>query len=110
MAAPNTNRFEIGPRDGSIVTSNTTDVSTWRTSLTTDNAIAAGMARTTTVQVSPYIVDSMALYEAYWVGEPYQPCCWSSFNSNFGVNSVIYGGGGPEKITGVGYAPGFPDN
>ncbi len=106
-AAPNGNRFEMGPRDGSIVTSNTTDVSTWRTSLTTDNAIAAGLARTTTVQVSPYIVDSMALYEAYWSGQPYNAF---SYNSNFAVNSVIYGAGGPEKVTGLGLAPGFPDN
>jgi RHS repeat-associated protein len=112
-AAPNGNRFEMGPlKPGrSIVTSNTTDVSTWDTSVTTQNAITAGLARETSVSVSRnFFPDSMALYEAYWVGQPYEPCCWSSFNSNFANNSVIYGAGGPEKVTGVGIAPGFPDN
>jgi len=110
IAAPNGNRFEVGPllRQGRpIVTSNTTDVSTWRTSLTTDSAIAAGLARTATVDVSiSGFVTSMGLYEAYFGGQQYNAF---SYNSNFVVNSVIYGAGGPE-VKNLGYTPGFPDN
>ena len=49
---------------------------------------------------------NMALYEAYWVGQAYQ---WHSLNSNFAVNSVLYGAGGP-MVEGLGFTPGFPDN
>ena len=110
LAAPNGNRFEMGPllRQGRpIVTSNTTDVATWDTSLTTQNAIAAGLARTTTVNVSASgFVTSMALYEAYFGGQPYNAF---SCNCNFAVNSVIYGAGGPE-VKGLGYTPEFSGN
>ncbi|MDP3722679.1 MAG: RHS repeat-associated core domain-containing protein, partial [Candidatus Omnitrophota bacterium] len=110
IAAPNGNRFEMGPllRQGRpIVTSNTTDVSTWDTSLTTQSAIAAGLATTATANVSASgFVTSMGLYEAYFGGQQYNAL---SYNSNFAVNSVIYGAGGPE-VKNLGYTPGFPDN
>ena len=109
-AAPNSNRFEMGPllRQGRpIVTSNTTDISAWPTATTTQNAIAAGLGNQVNVSVNgAFFPDSMALYEAYFGGQPYQ---WYSYNSNFAVNSVIYGAGGPE-VKNLGYAPGFPDN
>ncbi len=109
--APNDNRFEMGPLRQAgrepIVTSNTTDVSTWATSRATQSAIAAGLARTTPVNVSTSgFVTSMGLYEAYFGGQQYNAF---SYNSNFAVNSVIYGAGGLE-VKNLGYTPGFPDN
>jgi len=48
---------------------------------------------------------AMVNYELTWVGRPYSAL---SHNSNYAVNSVVYGAGG--QIEGnLGYSPGFPD-
>ena len=102
--------WEMGPLKpgGPIATSNTVDASTWSTAMTTQQAIAQGLTTEVQVPVSSSVMgDSMALYEAYWGGQPYQAF---SHNSNFAVNSVMYGAGGPEQVQGLGAAPGFPDN
>jgi hypothetical protein len=99
--------WEMGPNEmRSIVTSNTVaNISDWGTAMTTQAAIAAGLSVETTVQVSSSgLQEAIALYEQTWVGEPYSP---TSHNSNFAVNSVIYGAGSniPELDR---WTPGFP--
>ena len=108
-AAPNGNRFEMGPfgPTRSIATSNTVDdLTVWGTSKATQTAIAAGATQTATVNVSASgFVTSMALYEAYFGGQPYNAF---SYNSNFAADSAIYGAGGPD--VNLGFTPSFSDN
>lgn len=97
--------WEMGPVKGKIQTSNTAeDLSGWDTNITTQKAIASGLARETTVQVNSWGWDQSGMtYEKYWVGQPYIA---TNHNSNYATAMRIYGSNGdvPDDI---GWAPQF---
>lgn len=100
------NTWEMGPFKGRITTSNTVqDLSTWGTHITTQKAIATGAMSNTSIEISASgLQKAIGLYEESWLGQLY---VGTNYNSNYAVNSVIYGGGGnaPENL---GLTPGFP--
>ena len=103
-------KFEMGPQNHIITTSSSIDnLASWGTSKCTNNSLALGGR-----YIEPYDVqvnmsalrDNIALYKSTFAGKlPYSA---TNHNSNFAVNSVIYGAGGdvPEGS----WAPGFPDS
>lgn len=101
--------WEMGPDlSGKIATSTSIkDLGSWGTHLTTQEAIASGAFTAATTQVSASgLSEAIGLYDTYFVktGMSYLA---KNHNSNYAVNTVIYGAGGnsPE----IGWAPGFPD-
>lgn len=100
--------WEMGPQDGIIQTTNTADnLSGWGTHITTEKSLGLGgsYARSFDAQVNfNALQENISLYETTFAGKfSYNAL---NHNSNFAVNSVIYGAGGDVP---VGYrAPGFP--
>jgi RHS repeat-associated protein len=99
--------WEMGPSNGKIATSDTvSDLSNWGTYRATASAISSGATSSVTVEVSASgLKEATAIYGHFWNGQPYIA---TNHNSNYAVNSVIYGAGG--DVSGdLGWAPGFPD-
>ena len=94
---------------GMINTTNTIDnLADWGTHITTEKSLALGgrYVESFKVQVNgAALQDNIALYESTFAGQYSYNAL--NHNSNFAVNSVIYGAGGdvPEGI----FTPGFPD-
>lgn len=98
--------WEMGPYKGMINTSNTVeDLSTWGTHITTQRAIASRAINIYRTNVSASgLKEAQALFEQYFAGQRYM---MDDRNSNFAVNTVIYGAGGhvPENDL---WTMGFP--
>lgn len=100
--------IEMGPNiRGNIRTSGTVeDIMNWNTHRHTQQALEAGTARISSVNVSSSgLVEAVALYEQYWVSTntKYSPI---SYNSNYAVNTIIYSAGGSVP-GGIGFNPPF---
>jgi RHS repeat-associated protein len=105
-----TNTWEMGPGPGKkIVTSSTVeDLANWDTNIATQKAIAKEAISTSTTNVSASgLGEAMDLYDTYFVktGMTYNAL---NHNSNYAVNSVIYGAGGDIPAD-LGWTPGFPN-
>ncbi|MBU1121609.1 MAG: hypothetical protein KKF54_02790 [Candidatus Omnitrophica bacterium] len=100
-------KWEMGPKEGIIQTTNTVgDLELWGTHVTTEKAISAGGGYAPTYDIKVNISalrETIILYEETFVGMQYDPI---NHNSNYAVNSVIYGAGGDTPT--VIRAPGFP--
>jgi hypothetical protein len=104
-------KFEMGRygEGGMIHTTDTVDnLSGWGTHLSTEKSLALGgrYIESFDVQVNMAALrGNISLYETTFAGKfSYNA---GNHNSNFAVNSVIYGAGG--DIPEAGWAPGFPD-
>ena len=105
--------WEMGPENGLIQTTNTVgNLNNWGTHGTTQRSLALGGDYIESLQISVNadgLQEAIALYEIMIAGN----FEYSAFNhnSNFAVNSVLYGAGGDIPLGGnaVGRAPGFPD-
>jgi hypothetical protein len=102
--------WEMGPQKGIITTRNTATEG-WPTAKTTNISLSMGSPVSLESTVSLSLVGlkgGISTYESYWArgNVPYNK---GSYNSNYAVNSVVYGAGGnvPENL---GYSPGFPDS
>ncbi len=101
--------WEMGPENGLLQTTNSAkNLSGWGTHLATENSLALGgrYIESFNIQVNgAALQENIALYEATFAGKfSYNAL---SYNSNFAVNSVIYGAGGDVPFKG--WAPGYPD-
>ena len=98
-------RGVAGPGRGNIVTTDTVgDVSSWSTHIATENAIAAGATKTTSVSVSSWGWEASGrLYNETWAGQPYSAV---DHNSNYYTATRIYGAGG-DTSDDLGWAPQF---
>ena len=102
--------WEMGPEGRLIQTSNTvSDLSRWSTHQATAYAISSG-AKPLTIQVnSGMLSKSAGLFDRTFAGKVNYIA--SSYNSNYAINSVLYGAGANIKSP-LGYggfrAPGFP--
>lgn len=108
-------KWEMGSfgEKGLINTTNTVEnLSEWGTHITTEKSLALGgrYARSFTVGVNRSgLLQAMEYYDTLIAGQyEYSAGVYNSFNSNYAVNSLIYGGGADYQ--GNSYrAPGFPD-
>ena len=93
-----TGGFEAGPDDNWNM-----KVNPAKTVATTDSYIASGDVTSTSVGLSRSGLNEMtSYYKCMWEGSPYT----GTYNSNYAVNSVIYGSGGdvPQNL---GWTPQF---
>lgn len=105
-------RWEMGPRGGIIQTSNkfsAEEVVKWSTHKATSTAIANGLKPLTVKVNNEFMLKSARLFDNTFAGKlKYFPV---SNNSNYAVNSVLYGSGANISSP-LGYggfrAPGFP--
>ena len=104
----------MGPdANGMIQTSDTIgDLQGWGTYKTTQESLALGgrYVESITVGVNRQgLAEAINLYNQTFAGNFQYNAL--NHNSNYAVNSVIYGGGGNVPLGGqaVGRAPGFPD-
>jgi len=104
-------RWEMGPDiNGIIETTNTVKNPTrWGTHKATSAAIKNGLKPLTVKVNNEFMVKSARLFNDTFVGQ--QRYAWFSNNSNYAVNSVLYGAGANISSP-LGYggfrAPGFP--
>jgi len=100
--------YEMGPEypGGPIATTDTIqDLGNWKTHLTTQSSLGNGTAITTTVGVSASgLSAAQSLYNSTWAGG--DTYVGTSYNSNYAVNTVVYGAGG-NVPGGLGLAPAF---
>lgn len=103
-------KWEMGPQGGIVQTTNTADnLDNWGTHIATENSLGLGgrYIESFDVQVNMgALQDNIALYEDNFAGKI--PYIATNHNSNFAVNSVVYGAGG--DVPEAGWAPGFPDS
>ncbi|MBF0386191.1 MAG: RHS repeat-associated core domain-containing protein, partial [Candidatus Omnitrophica bacterium] len=106
--------FEMGPdANGMIQTSDTIgDLKSWGTYKTTQESLSLGGRYTDSITVEVNrqgLGDAINLYNQTFAGNFQYSAL--NHNSNYAVNSVIYGAGGDVPLGGqaVGRAPGFPD-
>jgi RHS repeat-associated protein len=106
-------KFEMGPENRIIQTTNTvSNLQGWGTHQTTESSLALGGRYIESFQVGVNkqgLMDAITLYEQTIAGRfEYNAL---NHNSNFAVNSVLYGAGAdiPQGGNAVGRAPGFPD-
>lgn len=99
--------WEMGPENGILRTTNTViDLETWGTHLCTEKSItlAGDYIRRFSAEVNfAALHENIQLYDMTFSGQTKYSAL--SFNSNFAVNSVIYGAGGeaPSRIRVYGY-------
>ncbi|MDD2751564.1 MAG: hypothetical protein PHN59_00325, partial [Candidatus Omnitrophica bacterium] len=103
--------WQLGPDPitHKITTTNTIDnLSGWGTHMCTEKSLNLGGRYLESFNVgvnSAALQNNIALYESTFAGQ--LPYVATNHNSNFAVNSVIYGAGG--DVPEAGWAPGFPD-
>jgi hypothetical protein len=107
-------KFEMGPdANGLIQTTDTIgNLQGWSTNQTTESSLALGGRYVESFQVEVNkqgLIDSINLYEQMIAGKLEYSAV--NHNSNYAVNSIIFGAGGdvPRGGQAIGKAPGFPD-